>query len=274
MDFLKSAHAHSLIFKMLKNAGKSWKILFTLIIPRALNFSAFFRDLLQGRPRGFFFLVCAGFESSFSWASSMSFFRVLVSLSVSSAEPELVMADVEPTVFFSPADIFCVAQKKKKRRAPSHIWTDEETGVFLSLMQGDETTIGYFNRMKLKSCRGRRAWPEITRLMRGNAFGVTAVNCYGFVAIFTMVIRDEWPVSFDYAIVIHSTQSKLKNSIHSIQKLMNGPSVFIILISSAEANPYNKKKKRNFLITWTGALLWGSHDIPISSPSAPAHCFC
>ena len=37
---------------------------------------------------------------------------------------------------------------------------------------------------------------------------------------FTMVIRDEWLVSFDYAIVIHSM---LKNSIHSIQKLMNGP---------------------------------------------------
>ena len=42
---------------------------------------------------------------------------------------------------------------------------------------------------------------------------------------FTMVIRDEWLVSFDYAIVIHSIQSMLKNSIHSIQKLMNGPTV-------------------------------------------------
>ena len=40
---------------------------------------------------------------------------------------------------------------------------------------------------------------------------------------FTMVIRDEWLVSFDYAIVIHSIHSMLKNSIHSIQKLMNGP---------------------------------------------------
>ena len=43
--------------------------------------------------------------------------------------------------------------------------------------------------------------------------------------IFTMVIRDEWLVSFDFAIVIHSVHSMLKNSIHSIQKLMNGPSV-------------------------------------------------
>ena len=40
---------------------------------------------------------------------------------------------------------------------------------------------------------------------------------------FTMVIRDEWLMSFDYAIVIHSIHSMLKNSIHSIQKLMNGP---------------------------------------------------
>ena len=31
-------------------------------------------------------------------------------------------------------------------------------------------------------------------------------------------------MSFDYAIVIHSIHSMLKNSIHSIQKLMNGPS--------------------------------------------------
>ena len=40
---------------------------------------------------------------------------------------------------------------------------------------------------------------------------------------FTMVIWDEWPVSFDYTIVIHSIQSMLKNSIHSI--IMNGPTV-------------------------------------------------
>ena len=67
--------------------------------------------------------------------------------------------DIEPMVFLSPADVevVCVAPKKKPR-APSHIWTDEETGVFLSPMPGNETTIGYFNRMKLKRCRGRRPW--------------------------------------------------------------------------------------------------------------------
>ena len=47
---------------------------------------------------------------------------------------------------------------------------------------------------------------------------------------FTMVIRDEWLVSFDYAIVIHSVHSMLKNSIHSIQKLMNGPTSICLSI--------------------------------------------
>ena len=49
---------------------------------------------------------------------------------------------------------------------------------------------------------------------------------------FTMVIRDEWLVSFDFAIVIHSIHSMLKNSIHSIQKLMNGPSEDLAWISN------------------------------------------
>ena len=50
--------------------------------------------------------------------------------------------DVEPTVCLSPADadVVCVAPKKKARGL-SHIWTDEDAGVFLSLMQGDETTM-------------------------------------------------------------------------------------------------------------------------------------
>ena len=48
--------------------------------------------------------------------------------------------DVEPTVCLSTADVdvVCVAPKKKARLAPGYIWMDEETGVFLSLMQGDD----------------------------------------------------------------------------------------------------------------------------------------
>ena len=45
MNFSKIAR--SLILKMLKNAGKSWKILFNLIIPQPLNFSAFSRALFH-----------------------------------------------------------------------------------------------------------------------------------------------------------------------------------------------------------------------------------
>ena len=71
--------------------------------------------------------------------------------------------DVEPTVCLSPADVDVVCvPTKKKARALSHIWTDEDAGVFLSLMQGDETTIGYFNRMKLKRCRLRSPWRKST----------------------------------------------------------------------------------------------------------------
>ena len=56
--------------------------------------------------------------------------------------------DVEPTVSLSLScrcRRVCVAPREKAR-APTHSWTDEEMGVFLSLMQGDETTIGDFNR--------------------------------------------------------------------------------------------------------------------------------
>ena len=37
---------------------------------------------------------------------------------------------------------------------------DEETGVFLSLMQGDKTTIGYFNWMKLKNEKIKKKMPR------------------------------------------------------------------------------------------------------------------
>ena len=56
--------------------------------------------------------------------------------------------DASSEVSVYHAEVVCVAPRKKPR-APNHIWTDEETGVFLSLMQGDETTIGYFNSKKL-----------------------------------------------------------------------------------------------------------------------------
>ena len=103
--------------------------------------------------------------------------------------------DVEPTVCLSPADvdIICVAPKKKVS-APSHIWTDKETGVFLSLMQGDETTIGYFNRMKQKRFSQKKmprtkAMEEIVGLMRAKGYGFFAIFHHAYSRRVTGVIR-------------------------------------------------------------------------------------
>ena len=46
-------------FQDAENAGRSWKILFTLIITQPLNFSAFSRDLLHERT--FFNVLCMFF---------------------------------------------------------------------------------------------------------------------------------------------------------------------------------------------------------------------
>ena len=80
------------------------------------------------------FLWCASFRILFHEQAGCLVFRDFVLLLVSSAEPELVM-DFEPTVCHSPADVdvVCVAPKKKLR-APSHIWTDEETCGRLSFL--------------------------------------------------------------------------------------------------------------------------------------------
>ena len=59
-------------------------------------------------------------------------FHVLISLSVLSAEPELVM-DVEPTVCLSTADVdvVCVAPKKKARASPGLYLDGRGDGCFL-----------------------------------------------------------------------------------------------------------------------------------------------
>ena len=150
MNFLKSAH--SLIFKMLKNAGKSWKILFTLIIPRALNFSAFSRDLLQRRSAGFsvvrglfkFFFVskqsclsCSHFAFGFigwtrvshgCWANGLSLYcrrrsRLCCSKKESESSPRVIHVSE---------------------------WTRRRVFSCFSCPD-DKTTIGYFNWMKLKN---------------------------------------------------------------------------------------------------------------------------
>ena len=191
MNFLKSAH--SLIFKMLKNAGKSRKLLFTLIIPRALNFTEFpeicFKDDLRA------FLLCAGFSNSFSWARSLSCLscsRFTFGFIGWTRDSLACWANAFSLSCRRRRRLCCSKKKKKKKKAtaPSHIWTDDETGVFLFLMQGDKTMIGYFNRKKLKKDKKKKEIPrtktvgEIAGLMGAKGFGVTGVSCYGFIAIF------------------------------------------------------------------------------------------
>ena len=87
--------------------------------------------------------------------------------------------DASSEVSVTLAEVVCVYPRKKPRapRAPSHIWTKEETGVFMSLMQGDETTLGNFNRMKLKKMPRTKAIEEIAGLLKAKGFVVMAVNC-------------------------------------------------------------------------------------------------
>ena len=119
---------------------------------RGVEFLSIFQKSASWTILGLFCRARA-FQILFREQAAYLFCHVLVSFSVSSAEPELVM-DVAPMICLPPADVdvVCVPPEKKER-APSHIRTNEDAGVFLSLMQGDETTIGYFNRMKLKRCR-------------------------------------------------------------------------------------------------------------------------
>ena len=176
MNFLKSVH--SLIFKVLKNSihsNHSKGVEF---------FSIFQRSCFKDDPRAF--LSCA-FFSKFFFVSKPArlVFRVLVLLSVSSAEPQLVIMDIEPTELSLSRRrrrrLCCDVAPKKKARAPSHIWTNEETGVFLSLIQGDETTIGYFNRMKEK----RFLQKKMPRMKAEKKIaGLISAKGYGFVAIF------------------------------------------------------------------------------------------
>ena len=246
-------------FHLFSKCWKCWKKLKNSIHSNHTQGVEFFSIFQRSASRTIRGLFCrARASNSFSWASSPSclscsrfafgfigwtrvshgwWARRFVSLS---------LADI---------GVVCVAPKKKAR-APGCIWTDEETGAFLSFMQGDETTIGYFNRMKLKfkkkkekkRCRGRRPWRKSSGSWEQRASAWQQSTATVSSPFFTMVIQNKWPVSFDYAIIIHSIHSMLKNSIHSIQKLMNGPSVSTWSCST------KKKKKKTFM--WAVVTKW------------------
>ena len=55
---------------------------------------------------------------------------------------------------------FVLLQKRKRELAPGYIFIDEETGVFLSLMQGDETTIGVKLKNRIKKFKKKDAEDE------------------------------------------------------------------------------------------------------------------
>ena len=112
---------------------------------------------------------------------------------------------------------FVLLQKRKRQIAPGYIWMDEETGVFLSLMQGDKTTIGYINWMKLKNKKIKKKDAEDEghggnrRAHERASIGETAVAIFhhGYSRRVAGVIRLCHRYSF-YSF-------NAENSIHSIQ---------------------------------------------------------
>lgn len=62
---------------------------------------------------------------------------------------------------------------KRKARAPAHVWTDEETRVFLSLMKGDGDQPGFFSRIKNKRLERSRAMNEVAAQLRKKGVNVT-----------------------------------------------------------------------------------------------------
>ena len=102
---------------------KSWKILFTLIIPRALNFSASSRDLLLGRSAGF--SVVRGLFKFFfvldvePMPTSTSF----VLLQKRKREPRVLSGRTRTWVFF------CLSCRATRRRSGTSIewsWKDAD----------------------------------------------------------------------------------------------------------------------------------------------------
>ena len=160
-----------------QNAEKCWKKLknsFHSKHTQGVEFFSIFQNLLRLAD----FPVVRGLFK-FSFVSKLCLvFRVFLSPQVRFPESGEPVMDASHEVSVSQAEVVCVAPRKKPRapRAPSHIWTNEETGVFLSLMQGNETTIGYFNRMKLHKMPRTKANEEIASLMKDKGYDVNYDN--------------------------------------------------------------------------------------------------
>ena len=203
MNFLKSAR--SLIFKMLKNAGKSWKILFTLIIPRALNFSAFSRDLpVQVRFTGFF--VVRGLFKFF-FVNKQLVFRDLVLLSV-------CWTRVSHRGCW--ADDFSLSCRRRRRLCCSkresespESYLDKETGVFFFVSHAgrrdDDRVLVLPSNEAKKKCRGRRrrlhvVAAEIALLRFRRHFSPwllgTSGRCHSIMPLLFILFIQCWKIQF------------------------------------------------------------------------------
>ena len=123
----------------------------------------------------------SGLFTFLSWASSSSYlsYARFIRLSVSSVEPELLSwMNWANGLSFSCrlGGRLCCSKKKKTEPRVISGRTKRRVLFFLPPMQGEETNIGYFNRMKLKRCQGRRpyrtlqgSWEQIKGLWRDNS---------------------------------------------------------------------------------------------------------
>ena len=194
-----------------QNAENCWKKLKNSIHSnhtQGVEFFSIFQRSASRTIRGLFCRAWA-FQILFREQPACLVFRVFASLSVSSAEPELVLH--EPAVSLSPADVdvVCVAPKKKAR-ARVISGRMRRRVFFVSHAErrdGDRVLRSHEAKInkKKKRCRGRRPWRKSRRASAWQQSAATVLSPF-----FTTVIRDEWPVSFDYAIVIHSIHSMVK----------------------------------------------------------------
>ena len=128
---------------MLKNAGKSSRILFTPIIPRALIFSAFSRDLLHGLSMGFKSVMQGAFRILFvSKQPVLSFVFLFRFRFHRLSENKSQMLSQRLVSLLPMSTSFALLRKRK--RGPRVISGRTRRQVFYFFLSC-RATIGYFN---------------------------------------------------------------------------------------------------------------------------------
>ena len=142
MDFLKNAH--SLIFKMLKNSVHSNHT-------HGVEFLRTFPEICRTTYDPWVFFSRARSSQILFGEQAASF---VISFRFGFAVPEVVIMDVETMVSLSLSlslSLSCRCQgrlccSKRENESPQSYLDGPGDGCFLCLVQGDETTIGYFNQ--------------------------------------------------------------------------------------------------------------------------------